>query len=392
MKEADHTEADHCHHWEPFERAVLETEVLEAVYGGYHPDQEALGTSSSTTTSSSSSFRILLPTRKEMDCFKRIFGLITEDDESISAMTNRSDDDDDREVPKISSLEPLDLQIEIRTHTEPETRKMMTIAATATATAANITDEVGGKGNQSLIGTVLRCLLPQGYPENSPAFVTSIQIQSFPPLNRSSIDCITRALNERAKNLIGTEAIMKLVEEMKELVRSKHQEEQEKEKRNKNRGRNNDTRNPNDSSSAQTSSFGRRWIWVHHITSKDRIKSIRAEAECLNLKGILKHGYPGVVLVEGRSGDFNTFVKWIKGDKSSPLGGGFGRNWGHHVRGEIDFSIDDAEGSETSSATFKPQRSRLIMLEETEDLSDMANYCKDAGLEEEFREFALKHK
>ena len=382
-------QANQYDHWDALERTINETEVLEAIYGGIDPEQEGLDMSSSTTMSSSSSFRILSPSRKKMECIKRIFGLVPEDDGSISALDNYSDDGDDG-IPKKSSLEPPDLQIEIRTHIEPETK---TTTMTTAAAAANIAiGEVGGNQNHSLIGIVLRCLLPRGYPEYSPAVVTSIQIKSIPSLNRSSIDEITRALNERARNLIGTEAIMEIVEQMKELARSKHRQQEQQEKRKPKENQKN--RRNNDTGKVPSSSFGRRWIWVHHITSKDRIKSIRAEAERLNLKGVLKHGYPGVILVDGRSEDCNTFVKWIKGDKSSPMGGGFGRNWGHHVRGEIDYGIDgyNDKGVDASSAISNTQQAGLTTLKETEDLSVMANYCKDASLEDEFREFVLKHK
>eukprot|EP00937_MAST-01D_sp_MAST-1D-sp2_P006696 g6696.t1 len=83
---------------------------------------------------------------------------------------------------------------------------------------------------------------------------------------------------------------------------------------------------------APPSGLGRRWIWAHHIVDAGRRKSIVAEARERGLGGYLKSGYPGIVVVEGRAAACDEFVQWLKGSKSRP--GGFGRNWGHHVRGE----------------------------------------------------------
>ena len=122
--------------------------------------------------------------------------------------------------------------------------------------------------------------------------------------------------------------------------------------------------------------FGRRWIWVHHIKDKDRRKSIRKEAQDLNLGGFLKSGYPGIIVVEGKSAACDEFVTWVKGNKSRP--GGFGRNWGHHVKGELNFSVE---------ACCLPRE-----FAELEELADLAGICKDRGLENEFLEYVMQHK
>ena len=80
-------------------------------------------------------------------------------------------------------------------------------------------------------------------------------------------------------------------------------------------------------------SCSRLWIWVHHITNTTRRKVIVQEAKEMSLSGYLKHGYPGIVVVEGKTKLCDEYVQWIKGNKSRP--GGFGRNWGHHVRGQV---------------------------------------------------------
>ena len=58
--------------------------------------------------------------------------------------------------------------------------------------------------------------------------------------------------------------------------------------------------------------LGRRWMWAHHISSAARRGLIVKEARALNLGGYLKPGYPGVVVVEGASGNLEDFVDWMK--------------------------------------------------------------------------------
>ncbi len=312
-------------HWEALERTLNETEVLFAIYGG---DDE----SSDAPTSLSTSFAILSPDQQKVNQIKRKLGLLEEDDENDESPVECG-------VP--------DLKIEIRAQIESDFCE----------SASNVTT------------ILMRCLLPRGYPNMRPAVLTFLQ--SSPALPRKSTDEITRSLNDKAKDCLGTEAIMDMVDETKELI-LKHLEVQ-RQLQNSQQQAQVQAQPSNDDKT-----IGRRWIWVHHITKTDRISSILEEAKDHNLYGILKHGYPGVVLVEGLVKDCDAFVKWIKADKSSPHGG-FGRNWGHHVRGEIN---QDKSSSKQHCGT----------LESTGDLSVMAEYCRNAGLEDEFKEYVLQHK
>lgn len=123
--------------------------------------------------------------------------------------------------------------------------------------------------------------------------------------------------------------------------------------------------------------YGRRWIWVHHIKDIDRRKSIVAEASCRNLGGFLKSGYPGIIIVEGHSSDCDDFVTWVKGNKSRP--GGFGRNWGHHVRGHVDINTVE-------------ERKFTNQFQEMDDMAELGNECKKRGAETEFLEFVMQHR
>lgn len=203
----------------------------------------------------------------------------------------------------------------------------------------------------------LRCSLPPGYP-----VMAAVRV-SVEGMTRKDQDTLTRQIQETANELVGQEAILQLVHELQEMagtIESASITEISQES--------------NVTESATCMTLSRRWVWAHHITDTARRKSIVQEARDLKLGGYLKSGYPGIVVVEGNSTMCDEFVNWIKGSKSRP--GGFGRNWGHHVKGEVEIT------------------SRQLPLEftELEDMRDLGAACKEHGLEEEFLEYVMQHK
>lgn len=198
----------------------------------------------------------------------------------------------------------------------------------------------------------LRCRFSQGYPEQ-PASV-SVSVDG---LNRSTREELSARLCQKAEDFAGQEAIMQLMEEFKELAVESLMKESAQSNIAEVQKPSNSQQDP-----AATGGFGRRWIWVHHITNSDRRKSIVVEAKGLNLGGYLKSGYPGIIIIEGRASDCDEFVSWVKGNKSRP--GGFGRNWGHHVRGHLDFdNVND--------------RKFRNVFEELDDLAVLGRLCKE---------------
>lgn len=223
---------------------------------------------------------------------------------------------------------------------------------------------VDGKFTSSTIHVTLPC----DYPETAAA---TISIVNFDKLNRNQRDLFAKELNKQSVSMIGSESIMELIhfwqDRGEDMLSSLEYED---------RGEEGDEPEAVSSSSINSSSnLKRLWIWVHHITNKDRRRSIVQEANDRSLYGYLKHGYPGIVVIEGESSACDDYVKWIKGNKSRE--NGFGRNWSHHVKGEID--ID--------KCMFSNQFNDI-----GEDLSVLAEICRDLGLEDEFRKFVMKHK
>lgn len=216
-----------------------------------------------------------------------------------------------------------------------------------------------------LDSVVLSLEFPCEYPVTAAARVRSL---SHPHWKKSVKENVKEQLQVISNELIGQESVLSLVQELQDILL------------------NIDT---NTSAvdepllsreidvSIQANSLGevtceRCWVWVHHITDTNRARAIVREAESLSLGGFLKRGYPGVVVVEGYN--CQEFVTWVKGNKSRP--GGFGRNWGHHVRGQVQTE----------------ERKLPNMFRETENLKTLGEECRKYDVESEFLEFVLQHK
>lgn len=124
-------------------------------------------------------------------------------------------------------------------------------------------------------------------------------------------------------------------------------------------------------SSSSSIILGRRLIYSHHIISKTKRADMRNLASHYKLTGYVKIGWPGIVILEGRDDDCNSFYddmrKWawkylvVRGEMQEKLQGGAGEN--------------DIMDSKRLFSTFL----------ETDDMSIVANHCRKVGLESLFR-------
>ena len=224
-------------------------------------------------------------------------------------------------------------------------------------------------GNTSNDGVRLRMSLPLGYPTIHSASVTVVHTPKF--VTRSNQDTLSSTLQATANDLIGSEAMMSIISECRNIVSDWECNSSDNIDAIQSEAEEDDvTSLPNN-----PACISRRWIWVHHITNNDRRKQIVIEANEGNLGGYLKPGYPGVVVIEGDAVACDDFVVWIKGNKSRP--GGFGRNWGHHVRGE---------------ATAEQRQLPEAFEELEDDMGLLGSLCRESNVEDEFREFILQQK
>jgi hypothetical protein len=249
--------------------------------------------------------------------------------------------------------------------TELEKARRIIEEADETASIPQLEVEIKASDSETKSIHSLRCRLPPGYPV-VPA-KASAWIEGLP---RTQREALSARLSENAKSMSGFESVMGLVDDLKELALAFVASEKVADETIKDPSLGSQKSYPADRS------IGRRWIWVHHIKDASRRKSILQEARELELGGYLKSGYPGIIVIEGDRSACDLFVAWVKGNKSRP--GGFGRNWGHHVRGEINGPVDD--------------RRLPLMFTELEDLAFLGSLCKDHGLEDEFLEYVMQHK
>ena len=238
--------------------------------------------------------------------------------------------------------------------------------------------EIKSSTTSQKVKAVAHFTLSVGYPVSAPIHVYIISMDSMSQIKR---DEIAIALNEKAIDTLGSEALLDLIQEFQNIALDRLQNNEAK-----NSDQCNDTLTC-DHSTTSPINFSRRWIWVHHITNRDRCNDIVKEANSLLLCGYLKSGYPGVIVIEGKIDSCDAFVNWIKGNKSRP--GGFGRNWGHHVRGQI----DNCE-----------KRKLLNCLPEIEEINENRTFhhlgeelkifaakCRECEIEDEFLAHVMQH-
>lgn len=115
--------------------------------------------------------------------------------------------------------------------------------------------------------------------------------------------------------------------------------------------------------------LGRRLIYSHHIISNQKRKDIQDLAKHYNLSGFVKIGWPGLIVLEGLDEDCNHFYDTI-------------RRWAWQylvVRGEMQETCDSFELMEQSHRRFHHG------FKEVDDMSIVANACREAGLEKLFK-------
>lgn len=114
--------------------------------------------------------------------------------------------------------------------------------------------------------------------------------------------------------------------------------------------------------------LGRRLIHSHHIIAQSKRKAIVELANQHNIGGYTKIGWPGVIIVEGEECDCIAYVDAIRTMR-----------WQHLVvRGEEQVPVTSID--ELEEARVLPKK----MHEIGDKMSDIAELCKEAGLEELF--------
>ena len=134
------------------------------------------------------------------------------------------------------------------------------------------------------------------------------------------------------------------------------------------------------STSSKIKQISRNLLYFHHIMSVTKKRELTTNAIDLNLGGVWKDGYPGIVIVEGYLDDVNEYIRRIQLLR-----------WKHMcVRGEqiFDLPIQDKdageEGAFVDAQVLNEHRAFPMVLEKYETMSEIARACRSAGLEDLF--------
>lgn len=137
--------------------------------------------------------------------------------------------------------------------------------------------------------------------------------------------------------------------------------------------------NGNSDSTETVVTLGRRLIYSHHIISKKKRADIKGLASTYKLTGYMKVGWPGLIVIEGLECDCQQFYDDIRPWKWQYL----------VVRGEQqeEVIVRYSPGHESSSSTGSmiDGRRKFSTFDEVDDISLVANACRDAGLEALFK-------
>lgn len=120
--------------------------------------------------------------------------------------------------------------------------------------------------------------------------------------------------------------------------------------------------------------FGRRLIYSHHIIAKRKRADLQALASEHKLTGLVKIGWPGIIIIEGLEDDCQAFYDDI-------------RRWSWQylvVRGEMQEQMSPEK-------TVDEYRRFQHGFREEDDMSVVANICREVGLETLFKTCMKQH-
>lgn len=215
--------------------------------------------------------------------------------------------------------------------------------------------------DKDMATVMLELTMPAGYPLHSPLKITAKVEDSSCSSNMKPVwdvlPLLLETCREEADNAVGMEAVFAVLSRADDWISEdwpKYCIAQEESSNNK---QCTSTLPPNPASSTI---LGRRLIYSHHLISKVKRADIRALASHYDLTGYVKIGWPGIILIEGSEESCIAFYDDIRGWAWKYL----------VVRGE--------QQEENGTRKF-------ASLVETEDMSVVAEHCREAGLEALFK-------
>mmetsp|Transcript_223 Transcript_223/g.321 ORF Transcript_223/g.321 Transcript_223/m.321 type:complete len:426 (-) Transcript_223:1304-2581(-) len=244
----------------------------------------------------------------------------------------------------------------------------------------------------------MRLTLPLDYPVHSPlevevsidqdgssaggknATLMKAALNAIPSLNESCRSIASEHQEEESVFLVFNQADEWIQDEWPNLCKEYQQQQGGGGSNKSSSTKNNpDATNRNDKQQSKNLVLGRRLIYSHHIISKIKRGDIKSLASHYKLTGYMKIGWPGLLIIEGLEEDCIAFYDDIR-----PW------NWQYLVlRGEQQEVLpkvnnnSDNDGNDDDDVLKSYRKFERFL--EVEDMSLVAQHCREVGLENLFR-------
>lgn len=199
--------------------------------------------------------------------------------------------------------------------------------------------------------------MPHGYPEEQ---AVSVTVKCGGGVSRSEHEAINMGAREVAREHIGQEAILQVLQRVQEIALMTS---------NKNIKYSSDQDDGSISSVCKLLHIKRVLIWFHHIKSLQKRKSILEWGKELNLGGYCKPGFPGIIVIEGEKGRVDTYLKQLQNLRWQAMS----------IRGEEEEEVP--HGKEIDD-----MRHFLTGIKQLDEhgMSELGRFCREANLEHLF--------
>jgi hypothetical protein len=207
-----------------------------------------------------------------------------------------------------------------------------------------------------------------------PHYLQKMALNALPELLSTCRQVATESMGEEAVFLVLNQAEEWIQEEWPTYCKNHHLANNE---RGSSLQEDSSTLDASRSSSQKSQAvvvLGRRLIYSHHIISKIKRGDIRSLASNYKLTGYMKIGWPGLLIIEGREEDCAAFYDEI-------------RPWCWKylvVRGEQQETIPTGKSLDSER--------RFQEFLEVDNMSLVAQHCREVGLEALFRTSSLSNK
>lgn len=294
-------------------------------------------------------------------------------------MSDDADNDADRQERRYAELEF------VSSAYDPELEAWHDKNATGEPVIHRLLPLKCGKDEEEIAATIhISLTMPPSYPTGQESLKVTAHIQnddtyvtsSDKRLRKAALDSIPSVVTSAQKvadENVGAEAVFLALSRVEEWVTQGEWSKKCKSWLNESISGKDDEQSFDGDRVLPNVIFGRRLIYSHHIISKVKRADIKSLASDHQLTGYMKIGWPGLLIIEGREEDciafYDTIRRW---------------NWQYLVvRGEQQDEL--VIPTTADEEPFVAKHREFDQFQEVDDMSLVAQHCREVGLEALFR-------